>query len=103
MENQLYLEYKGRRKVVLNEKGILDSSIDELTEACKKSSLIILGGIGFSGLNPAFNANTILYNSSITLEVDIERTKRFRAVYEKVLSCARDLRVIVLTHTQKDD
>lgn len=103
LENQLYLEYKGRRKVVLNEKGILDSSIDELTEACKKSSLIILGGIGFSGLNPAFNASTILYNSSITLEVDIERTKRFRAVYEKVLSCARDLRVIVLTHTQKDD
>lgn len=103
LENQLYLEYKGRRKVVLTEEEILGSSIDELTEACRKSSLIILGGIGFSGLNPVFNASTIRYNSSITLEVDIDRTKRFQAVYEKVLSCARGLRVIVLTHTQKAD
>ena len=103
LENQLYLEYKGRRKVVLTEEEILGSSNDELTEACRKSSLIILGGIGFSGLNPVFNASTIRYNSSITLEVDIDRTKRFQAVYEKVLSCARGLRVIVLTHTQKAD
>ena len=103
LENQLYLEYKGRRKVVLTEEEILGSNIDELTEACRKSSLIILGGIGFSGLNPVFNASTIRYNSSITLEVDIDRTKRFQTVYEKVLSCARGLRVIVLTHTQKAD
>lgn len=100
LENQLYMLYKGRKRVVLDEADIINSSVDELTEACNMSSMLILGGIGFSGLNPIYNANSILYNSSMTLEEDVARAKRFRAVYEKVLTCAGNLRVIVLTHTQ---
>lgn len=103
LENELFIEYKGLRSVVLDEQTILDVSIEELTEVCNDSTLLVLGGLGFSGLNPVYNAEFGLYRAAVSTEEDIARSQRFRAVYEKVMSCAANLRVIVLTHTQMAD
>ncbi|AGN26274.1 metallophosphoesterase [Candidatus Methanomassiliicoccus intestinalis] len=103
LENELYIEYKRQRSVRIDEKTILEADPNELSEICEKSTLIILGGIGFSGLNPVFNATMGLYRNTITAEEDIERSKRFQTVYEKVLQCAEFQRVIVLTHTQMEN
>lgn len=103
LENELLINYKGLKKEILDERTILDSSVEELAEACSKSTFILLGGIGFSGLNPVFNAEMGLYQCTVSMEEDVARSKRFRAVYEKVLTCAKDLPVIVLTHTQMAD
>lgn len=99
LENELYLQYKGYKKVRLDEKKILEVCDAELTEICEKSSIIILGGLGFSGLEPKFNASMGLYRNTVTLEEDRKRSDRFRIVYEKVRKCAGDKHVIVLTHT----
>lgn len=103
LENELFIEYKRQRKVRIDENTLLEADPDELSEICKKSTFIVLGGIGFSGLNPKFNATMGLYRNAVTIEEDIARSKRFQAVYEKVLRCARNQQVIVLTHTQMED
>ena len=103
LENELFIIYKGLRKAVLDEKAILNASAEELAEACSNSTFLLLGGIGFSGLNPVYNSEMGLYREVVSTEEDIARSKRFRAVYEKVLASAKNVPVIVLTHTQMAD
>ena len=103
LENELLVVYKGLYSEILNEETILNASIEELTEICANSTFLLFGGIGFSGLNPVYNATKGLYRATVSIEEDIARSKRFRMVYEKILVCAENLRVIVLTHTQIKD
>lgn len=88
---------------VLTEDMLLDADTDDLREFFDECSMIVLGGLGFCGLNQRYNADTGLFRDRVSREEDIERSKRFRAVYGKVLSCANDKRVVVLTHTQMED
>lgn len=88
---------------VLTEEMLLHTSTDDLREFFDECSMIVLGGLGFCGLNPRYNADTGLFRDRVSREEDIERSKRFRAVYNRVMSCASDKRVVVLTHTQMED
>ncbi len=88
---------------VLTEEMLLHTSTDNLREFFDECSMIVLGGLGFCGLNPRYNADTGLFRDRVSREEDIERSKRFRAVYNRVMSCASDKRVVVLTHTQMED
>lgn len=103
LENELFIVYKGLRSTVLGEDAILNASVEELAEACVNSTFLLLGGIGFSGLNPVYNAEMGLYRAAVSTEEDIARSRRFRAIYEKVLASAENIPVIVLTHTQMED
>lgn len=103
LENQLLIVYKGLFSEILDESTILNTSVEELTKVCTNSSFLLLGGIGFSGLNPIYNANMGLYRATISMQEDVARSKRFRTIYEKILMCAGSSRVIVLTHTQMAD
>ena len=68
------------------------------------SGYIILGGLGFSGYEKKYNASCGLYRDAIpTIEEDLKRTKRFEAIYKKVRTALGNNKVIVLTHTPKDD
>lgn len=88
---------------VLTEEMLLNTSTDDLREFFDECSMIVLGGLGFCGLNPRYNADTGLFRDRVSREEDIERSKRFRAVYDRAMSCASDKRVVVLTHTQMED
>ena len=100
LENELFIEFKGDKELVVKESQILKASDRDLTELLSKCTMIILGGIGFSGLNPVHNASIGLYRKTITsVDEDLKRSKCFRMIYEKVRRCASEKRVIVLTHT----
>lgn len=88
---------------VLTEEMLLNSDCDDLREFFAECSMIVLGGLGFCGLNPRYNADTGLFRDRVSREEDVERSKRFRAVYDRVVSCADNKRVVVLTHTQMED
>ena len=103
LENALFVDYKECPGVIIDEQTILNASIEELTEICANSTFLLLGGIGFSGLNPSYNASMGLYRATGSREEDIMRSQRFRAIYEKILESAGNLQVIVLTHTQMED
>ncbi len=100
LENELFVIYKGTDEYIIDEETILKSDENELAEVIRDSSLVVLGGVGFSGRNPTFNAKMGLYRTALTFDEDINRSKRFSKVYEKVLKCAMKRQVVVLTHTQ---
>lgn len=100
LQNAIYIKYKNQKKCIIEESQILNASEDDLRDICSKSSLILLGGIGFSGLNPYYNAELGLYGPTITtLEEDLALSQRFNFIYNKLNRCAGNKQVIVLTHT----
>lgn len=99
LENELLLFHKDRRFLTLSESEINKTSKKQLMKMCKESTMIVLGGLGFSGLNPVYNAAMGLYRAVVSPQEDRNRSKRFRKIYEKLSQCASDLPVIVLTHT----
>lgn len=108
LENGLYIKlsdkvYGYRHELSVDEDNLLAVDEDELTEYCHKANVIILGGLGFSGCNENFNATNGIYVSATTRENDLEYSRRFKAVYSKLLRCASDVPVIVLTHTPMRD
>lgn len=102
LQNDVYIVYKNKPfggKRLIREEQILNASIEELTQLFNKASTIVLGGVGFSGLNPQYNAEKGLYRSTIvSLEADKELSKRFCKIYEIIKKCAGNKQVIVLTH-----
>lgn len=89
---------------MIEEEQILSASEADLHDICSKASLIVLGGIGFSGLNERFNATRGLYRSAVTTrEEDETLSAQFLSVYDKLMRCASEMQVIVLTHTPVTD
>lgn len=108
LENELLIVYKRadwtRGKFFkLSEANILKTANDELAEVCNRSTLLILGGIGFSGRNTIYNADSGIYRQAVSREEEINRSRRFKAIYDKVLACAANIPVIVLTHMPMKD
>ena len=103
LENELVIEYKGLVTTRLTELDILNAEEDDLRTVCRNSTFLLLGGMGFTGLNPIYNADNDLYKGTVSFDQDIERSRRFRRIYEKLMRCAGDQRVIVLTHTRPND
>lgn len=108
LENELLIVYKRsdwkRGKFFkLSEANILKTANDELSEVCNRSTLLILGGIGFSGRNAIYNADSGIYRQAVSREEEINRSRRFKAIYDKVLACAANIPVIVLTHMPMKD
>ena len=100
LQNALYIKYKNRQDRVIEEDQILNASDEDLIDICSKASFILLGGIGFSGLNQYYNADLGLYLTTVTtLEEDKKLTQCFCSLYDKLNRCAGDKQVIVLTHT----
>ena len=91
-------------KYLFSEEELISIDSETLKERCLSSSLIVLGGLGFSGLNPDINANKGVYRETIkSLNEDIELTRQFESVYKKVRNVLCDRQVVVLTHMPKDN
>lgn len=108
LQNDLMCVEDGRKREIFSEEEILKMSEEEIRNKAQCSSTIILGGIGFSGLNKKFNASNIRYGKSFdelsseaALEKDIQEANRFNAIYTKILESLGKSRVIVLTHVKK--
>lgn len=97
-------KYTGEQVKIISEEQLLCVEPGELKATCLRSSLAILGGLGFSGLNPEMNATNGIYRETIaSLAEDVEQTKRFERIYKTVNNEIGGEPVIVLTHTPKEN
>lgn len=103
LENDVWIWYKDREYIVIPEREFMDASVEDLDNILSKATVIILGGIGYSGFNQVMNADKGLYRNRIDNGEDIRRTLRFKKVYDKLKLCASRRKVIVLTHMQKEN
>ncbi len=74
----------------------MDSKI--LREKTRGASMIILGGIGFAGMNDVFNATSGMYGNIVDRAMEISESARFAKLYEKVTDALKDRNLIVMTH-----
>lgn len=82
---------------------LINISDNELSLKTREAKIIIFGGIGFSGRNEVLNANGGVYQNVITREQEIEESKKFNELFNKVKRCLKNKNVIVLTHMPIND
>lgn len=80
-------------------KEVLEMPDEKIREAFRYASYAILGGMGFAGLNEAFNCNHLIYKfAPITREYEIQRSKLLSDTHEKLSRIVPDKKLIVVTH-----
>ncbi|SHE68571.1 DUF4116 domain-containing protein [Anaerotignum propionicum] len=111
LQNDLLLVKDRIHQLILSEDKIIELSQGRLRKLAQECSIIVLGGIGFSGLNDKYNAANMRYGKSFeelesieeALKKDVSETRRFDTIYRKLLQDLPNNKVIVLTHMQKCD
>lgn len=81
---------------------ILSLEDKELREKIRTSRIIFFGGLAFSGYNEKFNANFGIYRDTIDRATEIEESKKFEKLYNKVCSICSDKNLVVFTHMPMD-
>lgn len=94
--NILYSEGFGWYTISARE--ISETSAQEIRQRLRKASIILFGGIAFSGCNEDFNANNLIYRQTINRDQEIKESASFEELYEKVKKAVPDRDVIILTH-----
>jgi len=102
LHNDLLLS-DGRKTVILSEQQLSDMEPYNLRRLGLRCSIIILGGLGFTGLAETFNAAMGLYRTAVSTPMDIAESKRFEELYDKVRAALGRNPAIILTHTPKED
>lgn len=82
---------------------LAESNIEQLSERLKYSKLVILGGVGFSGYNQEFNANAGVYKDTIDRKMEIQESKKFENLYNKMMCLFEKKNTIIFTHMPKED
>ena len=99
--NLFYYEWDELREIP--EARLAEISVGELREATRGSNLIIFGGTGFSGENEKFNANDGIYRGALDRKGEIEESRKFLALYEKVTVALAGRNLVVATHMPPQD
>ena len=103
LHNELLYKSSDDKINKISYEDLISMSSDELRKRIQSTSIIILGGLGFSGYNEDFNANQGVYRASLDRTREIIETKKFEELYNKVLPSIRDKNTIIFTHTPKKD
>lgn len=96
----LYNSERGMHRITKSELDSLPEK--EIRERLRDARIIFFGGLAFSGYNKEFNANNDIYRATISRHEEIEESKRFETLYNKVLSILPDKKLVIFTHTPMD-
>ena len=74
-----------------------------LLENLRCTRLVILGGVGFSGYNEKFNANDGVYRAAVDRNTEIQESKKFEHLYDKLTDVLAKKNTVIFTHMPKKD
>lgn len=74
-----------------------------LLEKLRCTRLVILGGVGFSGYNEKFNANDGVYRAAVDRNTEIQESKKFEHLYDKLTDVLAKKNTVIFTHMPKKD
>ena len=95
--NILYLD-ENREIQCINAADILSMTKIEIRNKIIRARIVLFGGLAFSGYNADFNANNGVYGNTINRDDEIEQTKYFEKLYNKICEYMPDKKFIILTH-----
>ena len=102
LENSIIYKDANKGFLTISPEELYLISKEELKQRLKEAKVILFGGLGFSGCNETFNAKNGIYKNTIKRKEEIERSKAFKTLYDKILSYIPDKNVIVCTHMPMD-
>jgi hypothetical protein len=82
---------------------LIRSDNSDILKKLKHTRLAILGGLGFAGYNHEFNANAKIYRSTVDRTTEIQESKKFEQLYDKLTDVLTKKNTIIFTHTPKKD
>ena len=88
---------------IIDESQLKRISKEQLVEQLKYARLIFFGGLAFAGRNADFNANQMIYRNTIDRRQEIEKSREFENLYEKICEYLTYKKVVVFTHMPKKD
>ncbi len=103
LENDVLIIHNTADCTVVSEAQMLSMNPIEFWKQYSCCKYIVLGGIGFSGRNPAYNASAGIYQGKLAMGEDVERSSKISKLHEKVRLCAGTNKVVVLTHNPPQD
>lgn len=74
----------------------------QLRDILDGASLVLFGGIGFSGLNLEFNANSGIYRDTVDRSKEVIESEKFEKLYKFVTNSLDDKNLIIATHMPTD-
>ena len=99
--NLYYIENGTTKEITTSELENIDET--SLRQKVRSASLIIFGGIGFSGKNQEFNAIQGIYRKTLSRDREIAESIKFDTLYKKVARALYGKNVIILTHMPMKD
>ncbi len=102
VHNNLFYIAKGNLRDV-SEEELCSLCEEELRLKLRDAQLVIFGGIGFSGNNDSFNADSGIYSGTVNRNAEKEESKKFNGLHKKVARALAGKNVVVATHMPKKD
>lgn len=99
--NMIYKDFENIVHQITTEE-LLSLEEKDLREKVRTSRITFFGGLAFSGCNEKFNANFGIYRDTIDRSTEIEESKKFEKLYNKVCSICLDKNLVVFTHMPMD-
>lgn len=103
LQNNLIAKFDNNVIKQISTNELLNLSQQEIEQCLLHARLIFFGGIGFSGKNEEFNANQGIYRRTINREQEIQESKIFSHLYDRICTLLPDKRVVVFTHMPPKD
>ena len=75
----------------------------DIIEKLRNARYAVFGGTGFSGYNEVFNANKGIYRFTLDRDSEIEETKKFETLYNRLCPILSNTNTIILTHMPLKD
>lgn len=103
LHNDLFYKNESDDMGIIPYKELIRMDNRAILEKLRCTRLVILGGLGFSGYNEKFNANDGVYRATIDRNTEIQESKKFEQLYNKLIDVLAKKNAIIFTHMPKND
>ena len=103
LHNDLFYRNESDDMGIIPYDELIQSDNQAILEKLRCTRLVILGGLGFSGYNEEFNANDGVYRTTVDRNTEIQESKKFEHLYDKLTDVLAKKNTVIFTHTPKKD
>ena len=103
LHNDLFYRNESDDMGIIPYDELIQSDNKAILEKLRCTRLVILGGLGFSGYNKEFNANDGVYRATVDKNTEIQESKKFEQIYNKLTNVLEKKNTVIFTHTPKKD
>lgn len=103
LHNDLFYRNESDDMGVIPYDELIQSDNETILKKLRCTRLVILGGLGFSGYNQEFNADDGVYRATIDRNTEIQESKKFEQLYDKLTYVLAKKNTVIFTHTPKKD